>query len=70
MALGSVEIEQGNTLDEQMLVDERRQKLQKQIQALEKQAGAEKQPKLKFELVRQIKILKKNWRYNRDFKSN
>lgn len=37
--IGSVEIEQGDTLDEQMFVDEGCQKWQKQIQA-----RAEKQP--------------------------
>ena len=39
--------------------DERRQKIEKEIAKLEKQARAEKQPKKKFELVQQIKKLKK-----------
>ena len=38
--------------------DERRQKIEKEIAKLEKQARAEKQPKKKFELVQQIKNLK------------
>lgn len=51
VAVGSVDIEQGNTLDEQIEINERRQKL-------EKQARAEKQPKKKFELAGKIKKLK------------
>lgn len=57
--IGSVEIEQGRTLDEQISIDEKRQKLEKEIAKLEKQARAEKQPKKKFELVQKIKALKK-----------
>ena len=48
-----------NTLDEQIAADERRQKIEKEIVKLEKQARAEKQPKKKFELVQQIKELKR-----------
>ena len=59
VAVGSVEIEQGNTLDEQIEVNEKRQKLEKEIAKLEKQAKAEKQPKKKFELVQRIKKLQK-----------
>lgn len=47
-----------NTLDEQIAADERRQKIEKEIAKLEKQAPAEKQPKKKFELVQRIKKLK------------
>lgn len=42
VAVGSVEIEQGNTLDEQIEVNEKRQKLEKEIAKLEKQARAAK----------------------------
>lgn len=59
VAVGSVDIEQGNTLDEQIEVNEKRQKLEKEIAKLEKQAKAEKQPKKKFELVQRIKKLQK-----------
>ena len=55
--IGSIQIESGNTLDEQISVDEKRQKLQKEIDRLEKQARAEKQPKKKFELVQEIKLI-------------
>ena len=55
--IGGVNIADGNTLDEQIAADERRQKIEKEIAKLEKQARAEKQPKKKFELVQQIKKL-------------
>lgn len=58
MQIGSITIDQGNTLDEQIAADEHRQKIEKEIAKLEKQARAEKQPKKKFELVQQIKKLK------------
>ena len=56
--IGEVSIADGNTLDEQIAADDRRQKIEKEIAKLEKQARAEKQPKKKFELVQQIKRLK------------
>lgn len=56
--IGGVSIADGNTLGEQIAADERRQKIEKEIAKLEKQARAEKQPKKKFELVQRIKILK------------
>ena len=58
VAVGGVDIEQGNTLDEQIEVNEKRQKLEKEIAKLEKQARAEKQPKKKFEMVQRIHSLK------------
>lgn len=58
VAVGSVDIEQGNTLDEQIKENEKRQKLEKEIAKFEKQARAEKQPKKKFELVQQVKKLR------------
>lgn len=57
--VGGMTIDQGNSLDEQIAVDERRAKLQKEIDRLTKQAKAEKQPKKKFELSQQINKLKK-----------
>lgn len=47
------------TLDENLVLHERQAKLEKEITKLEKQARAEKQPKKKFELVQQIKRLKR-----------
>ena len=57
--IGGVRIADGNTLDEQIAADERRQKIEKEIAKLEKQARAEKQPKKKFELVQKIKELQR-----------
>lgn len=47
------------SLDEQLYKIEQKQKLEKEITCLEKQARNEKQPKKKFEIVQQIKKLKK-----------
>lgn len=57
--VGGMTIDRGNTLDEQIAVDEKRAKFQKEIDRLMKQAKAEKQPKKKFELSQQINKLKK-----------
>lgn len=56
--IGSITIAQGNTLDEQIAVNEQKAKLQKEISRLEKLARAEKQPKKKFDLVLKMKELK------------
>jgi len=56
--IGDITIEAGNTLDEQIQIDEKRRKLQKQIDTLEKQVWKEKQPKKKFEICQQVKKLK------------
>ena len=58
IAVGGVNIETGNTLDEQIEINDKKQKLEKEIASLEKQARAEKQPKKKFELVQAEKKLK------------
>lgn len=55
--VGGIQVADGNTLDEQISADEKRAKLQKEIDRLEKLARAEKQPKKKFEIVQQIKAL-------------
>ena len=57
--VGGITIQQGNTLDQQIAVDEKCAKLEREITRLEKLARAEKQPKKKFELVQQIQKLKK-----------
>lgn len=57
--VGQVEIEQGKTLDEQIAVDELRNKLLNEIEKLDKKARGEKQPKKKFELAAEVKKLKK-----------
>lgn len=53
--VGNVSIEQGKTLDEQIAIDEKRQKIKKEIDKLEKQARAERQPKKKYEMVRRLR---------------
>lgn len=62
--VGSIEIEQGNTLDEQIVADEQKAQLEKEIAHLEKMAWDEKQPKKKFEIVRQINKLKEEMENN------
>ena len=56
--IGEIQIEQGKTLDEQIAINEKRAKLQKEINKLEKLARAEKQPKRKFKLFTRINDLK------------
>lgn len=56
--VGSIEIEQGHSLDEQIASDEHKAKLEKEIARLERQARNEKQPKKKFDIVQQIKKLR------------
>lgn len=56
--VGGITIQEGNTLDEQIVADEEQAKLEKEIARLEKLARAEKQPKKKFELVQQIQQLR------------
>ena len=57
--IGGIKIGQGKSLGEQIRIDDQKAKLQKEIEKLEKQARAEKQPKKKFELVQQVKVLQK-----------
>lgn len=58
--VGDITVEEGNSLNEQIAADDERAKLEKEIAKLEKLARAEKQPKKKFELAKQVKILKQN----------
>ena len=57
--IGGIQIQQGNSLDEQIAADEQQAKLEKEIARLEKLAWAEKQPKKKFELFNKIGELKR-----------
>ena len=52
--IAGIERDPGRELDEQLALAARREKLQKEIARLEKQAWAERQPKKKFELAQQI----------------
>ena len=58
LQIGEIEIEQGNTLDDQIAIDDKKARLEKEIARLERQARNEKQPKKKFELVQRINKLK------------
>lgn len=55
---GDITIADGNTLTEQIIADEQRDKLQRQIATLENKMKREKQPRRKFELHQQILKLK------------
>lgn len=56
--IAGIDREPGRDLDEQLAQAAQREKLQKEIARLEKQARAERQPKKKFELVQRIFRLK------------
>ena len=55
--IAGIERAQGQTRDEQLAAAVQREKLQKEIARLERLARAERQPKKKFELVQQIRML-------------
>ena len=57
--IGSIEVEDGNTLKEQIREDDERAKILKQIELLDKKCRTEKQPRRKLEIFEQIKKLKK-----------
>ena len=57
-SIGGIEVEEGNTLVEQIVIDEGREKLLKQIEALEVKSRAEKQPRRKLEMFEQLQKLK------------
>lgn len=56
--IGSITVQEGNTLTEQIAIDDERAKLIKQIELLEKKARSEKQPRKKLELFEKLKDLK------------
>lgn len=55
--IGNIVVEPGNTLDEQLRLNDERDKRQKRIESLERLARSEKQPRKKFELVQEMKKL-------------
>lgn len=57
LEIGEIKLEDGKNLEEQIIFDKEREKLQNQIQALEKKTRTEKQPKKKFALVKEIQRL-------------
>ena len=56
--VGGITVEGDNSLDEQIVLNEEREKILKEIERLEKKARAEVQPRKKFELVQKIKKFK------------
>ncbi|APB30622.1 DUF4391 domain-containing protein [Vagococcus teuberi] len=57
--VAKIEIEEGNSLEEQISLEARKEKLIKLIEKTEKQARKESQAKKKFELYKQLKEYKK-----------
>ena len=58
--IGHIEVEEGNTLTEQIATDDKRAKLLAQIATLERKMAAEKQPRRKreyFELIKKLKLI-------------
>ena len=60
MAIGSFEVMEGVTIEEQITINGEKQKIIKQIETLEKKARSEKQPRRKFELFQRVRALKKH----------
>ena len=58
MAIGHFEVMEGVTIEEQIASNDEKEKLLKQIEALDKKLKVEKQPRKKFELHKQILELK------------
>ena len=57
--IGDINVEDGNTLNEQIAIDEERAKLQRQIEILEKRCRSEKQPHRRYEMHQELMKLKK-----------
>lgn len=58
LQISKVQLEKGRTLDEQLVVETERAKLQRQIEILNKKIKNEKQPPKVFEMLKQVKQLK------------
>lgn len=56
--VGGITVEGDNSLVEQIVLNEEREKILREIERLEKKARAEVQPRKKLELVQKIKKLK------------
>lgn len=57
-SIGQIDVEEGNTLTEQIATDDKRTKLLMQIATLERKMASEKQPRRKREYFEQIRKLK------------
>lgn len=58
-SIGRIEVQDGNSVAEQIAIDDARNKLMKQIELLERKVRIEKQPRKKLELFEKLKTLKK-----------
>ena len=58
MTIGKFELHDGNDIDTQIEKNERKRRLWAQIEALQKKAMREKQPRKKWDLMRQVRELK------------
>ena len=56
-SIGGIHIEAGRTLDEQLELNEKKQKLKREILKYEKLARKERQPRKKYEYVQKLKEL-------------
>ena len=57
--VGGLSLKVGNTLDDQIKENVQKQKLEREIARLEKQARKERQPKKKFEMVQRMRMYQK-----------
>lgn len=57
--VGNIKLEKDNSLEEQIEINEQKEKLSKKIDLLEKKAKKEKQPLKKFEMYQDLQKLKK-----------
>lgn len=57
--IGDIHVEGNNSLDEQIHVNDKKEKISNKINLLEKKARSERQPRKKFEMVEKINELKK-----------
>ena len=62
--VGDVEVEEGNTLEEQIHYDEERAKLLKRIEDLEAKSRAEKQTRRRLEMFEELQELKRQYGEN------
>ena len=56
--IGGIEIEEGNTLSEQIAIDDDREKLRRQIETLEIKSRSEKQPRKRLAMFEELQKLK------------
>ncbi len=57
--IGGIEVEEGNSLVEQIVIDDERERIRNQILALEVKARQEKQPRRKLQMFEELQKLKK-----------